>query len=435
MASIYAHPIALTTVLKEEAAPFVLKSEAAPKIALPSSPSKRGNAFEHLILSYYNSVRSLEVKEWSSCLYGDSGTLYQCDGILWDGANRYLLEAKFFEKRAATLSDLHIERRLQAARDLGCKGIVCVSLNGFDESVHEWQREETSLEILLIDWGALRPHVLSRIAPGEKYTSVLLDAFRIEGNCIISGTGKYQSCLQLDSQPQFEPLVGFPEFICFSNELEKWLRRLPRLRLAQTQFGTGHFCFLQETQEARYIADRQSELSLWEVWQVEDTFLGYSARVYKAMKITAAAVSAYPNRTRRILRRWLEEREWHTGDTGVRKALDNLTILGLVEKQPVGRRVTYALTPLGKIYVNAGADAELIFHEQLRRWPPYRALCEAIEKNRVEPKQASIVSYFKAQYAPYEPYARSLFNDNTADGLLSLYREFEINRNNAEGTP
>ncbi len=435
MASIYAHPTALTTVLKEEAAPFVLRSEAAPKIALPSSPSKRGNAFEHLILSYYNSVRSLEVKEWSSCLYGDSGTLYQCDGILWDGANRYLLEAKFFEKRAATLSDLHIERRLQAARDLGCKGIVCVSLNGFDESVHEWQREETSLEILLIDWSSLRPHVLSRIAPGEKYTSVLLDAFRIEGNCIISGTGKCQSCLQLDSQPQFEPLVGFPEFICFSNELEKWLRRLPRLRLAQTQFGTGHFCFLQETQEARYIADRQSELSLWEVWQVEDTLLGYSARVYKAMKITAAAVSAYPNRTRCILRRWLEEREWHTGDTGVRKALDNLTILGLVEKQPVGRRVTYALTPLGKIYVNAGADAELIFHEQLRRWPPYRALCEAIEKNRVEPKQASIVSYFKAQYAPYEPYARCLFNDNTADGLLSLYREFEINRKNAEGTP
>ena len=380
-------------------------------------------------------MRSLEVKEWSSCLYGDSGTLYQCDGILWDGANRYLLEAKFFEKRAATLSDLHIERRLQAARDLGCKGIVCVSLNGFDESVHEWQREETSLEILLIDWSSLRPHVLSRIAPGEKYTSVLLDAFRIEGNCIISGTGKCQSCLQLDSQPQFEPLVGFPEFICFSNELEKWLRRLPQLRLAQTQFGTGHFCFLQETQEARYIADRQSELSLWEVWQVEDTLLGYSARVYKAMKITAAAVSAYPNQTRRILRRWLEEREWHTGDTGVRKALDNLTILGLVEKQPVGRRVTYALTPLGKIYVNAGADAELIFHEQLRRWPPYRALCEAIEKNRVEPKQASIVSYFKAQYAPYEPYARSLFNDNTADGLLSLYREFEINRKNAEVTP
>ncbi len=425
MAYIYAHPTAFTA-LKEDAAPFVLRGEDVPKIALPSSPSKRGIAFEHLILSYYNSVRSLEVKEWSSCLYGDSGTLYQCDGILWDGENRYLLEAKFFEKRAATLSDLHIERRLQAAHDLACRGIVCVSLNGFDASVHEWQRQEPSLEILLINWRALRPHVLSRIAPGEKYASVLLDAFGIEGNCIIGGTGKYQSRLQLDSQPQFETLEGFPEFICFPNELEKWLRRLPRLRLAQTQFGAGHFRFLQETQEARYIADRQSELSLWEAWQVEDTLLGYSARVYSAMKITAAAVNACPNRTRRILRRWLEERDWKTGDTGVRKALDNLSILGLVEKQPVGRRVTYALTPLGKIYADAGADAELIFHEQLRHWPPYRALYEAIDKHQVEPKQESIVYYFKEQYAPYEPYARSLFNDNTADGLLSLYREFEM---------
>ena len=427
MASIYAQPTAFA-VLKEDAGPFVLKGEDAPKIALPTSPSKRGNAFEHLLLSYYNSVRSLEVQEWSSCLYGESGTLYQCDGILWDGSNRYLLEAKFFEKRPASIQDLQVDRRMKAARDLACKGIVCVSLNGFDASVRKWQQQESALDILLIDWADLRPHVLSRIASGN--ASVLLDAFELEANYIISATGAH---LRLDSPLQPEPIEGFPEFSSFPDELEKWIRRLPQLTLAQTQFGTGCFQYVQEARETRYVADRKSELSLWEAWQLEDALLGYSARVYRAMKITADAVNACQNKTRRILRRWLEERDWKTGDTGVRKALDNLTILGFVAKQQVGRRVTYSLTPLGKFYVEAGTDAELIFHEQLRRWHPYRAVCEAIDNRKIEPKQESIVYYFKRQYQPYEPYARSLFNENTVDGLLSLYRAFEIETHNSGG--
>ncbi len=419
MAYIHAQPTALA-VLKEGDVPFAGHGDIAPKIAMPTSPSKRGTAFEQLILSYYNSVRNLEVQAWSSCLYGNSGTLYQCDGILWDGANRYLLEAKFFEKRPATIRDLHINRRLQAARELECKGIVCVSLNGFDKTVHQWQQKETEFDILLIDWMDLRPHVLSRIATGN--ASVLLDAFEIEANTVVSYTG---SRLQLESPARFKPIGKFPEFISFSDELEKWMRRLPQLRIAQTQFGAGHFQYLQETHETHYIPDRKSKLGLWEAWELEDSLLNYSARVYRAMKITAEAVGACPNRTRPILRRWLAERNCNTGDTGVRKALDNLTILGFVKKVPVGRRVTYTLTPLGKIYVAAGTDAELIFHEQLRHWPPYRALREAIHTDCVERKPKAIVDYFKRQYHPYEPYARSLFNNNTADGLLSFYGEFE----------
>ncbi len=418
-AYIHAQPTAFN-ILKEGEHPFVLKGESAPKIALPASPSKRGNAFEHLILSYYNSVRNLEVQEWSSCIYGNSGTLYQCDGILWDGTNRYLLEAKFFEKRPASVRDLHIKRRLQAARDLECKGIVCVSLNGFDQTVRQWQRHEREHEILLIDWAELRPHVLSRIAAGK--ASVLLEAFEIEDDTIVSYTG---SQLHLKLPAQFKPIQTFPEFISFPDELEKWIRRLPLLHIAQTQFGTGHFQYLQETHTVDYIPDRKSKLSLWEAWQLEDSLLNYSARVYSAMKLAAEAVHACPNRTRRILRRWLEERNCKTGDTGVRKALDNLTILGFVEKQPVGRRVTYALTALGEIYVTAGSHAELIFYQQLRNWPPYCALREALDTDEVELKPHNIVSYFKTQFQPYQPYARCPFNENTAEGLLSLYNEFE----------
>ena len=66
-----------------------------------------------------------------------SGKLYQCDGILSDGSQCYLLEVKFFEKRPASVRDIQPQRREQAAKDLDCPGIVCVSLNGFDDSVRE----------------------------------------------------------------------------------------------------------------------------------------------------------------------------------------------------------------------------------------------------------------------------------------------------------
>ncbi len=134
---IYAQPTALS-ILVEETPPIHLQTDQTAQIALLTSPSRRGAAFEFLILSYYNSVSGLVVEEWSSCLYGQSGQLYQCDGILSDGPRRYLLEVKFFEKRSASVRDIAVQRREQAAKDLDCHGIVCVSLNGFDDSVREW---------------------------------------------------------------------------------------------------------------------------------------------------------------------------------------------------------------------------------------------------------------------------------------------------------
>jgi hypothetical protein len=80
---------------------------------------------------------------------------------------------------------------------------------------------------------------------------------------------------------------------------------------------------------------------------------------------------------------------------------------------------------MGTAYVSAKDQAETIFRDRLYQWLPYRTLCEAIEEGKIEPKRESVIRYFKEQYRPYEPYARCLFNDNSTDGLLSLYRTFE----------
>jgi hypothetical protein len=416
--TIYGQPTA-HSILAEGTPPTARSEDSPPQIALPTSPSKRGNAFEYLILSYYDLVSGVEVEEWSSCLYGESGTLYQCDGILSDGRKRYLLEAKFFEKRPASVRDLRVQRREQAAKDLDCHGIVCVSLNGFDDSVREWKAQVDSLEILLIDWQALRPHVLSGISG---MASVLLDAFELEDELVTSVTGS-----QLKVQPPQSgvPLSDFPEFITFPDTLEKWLRRLPRLAIAQHELSAGYFLYTEADASVTLIPDRKSELSLWEAWQLEDELFGYAARVYKALKITAQALVKCEDQPRDVIRKWLRRRKWKTGDTGIRKALDHLIILGFVSKRTVGRRVHYTLTPMGHAYVSAKDRAESIFRAHLHQWMPYRMLCDAIQHGKIEPKRESVIRYFREQYQPYQPYVRCLFNNNTTDGLLSLYREFE----------
>jgi hypothetical protein len=48
----------------------------------------------------------------------------------------------------------------------------------------------------------------------------------------------------------------------------------------------------------------------------------------------------------------------------------------------------------------------------------------AILERGVSPELVAVADYFKAHYAPYEPYAKCLFNQNKSDGLVKLYDIF-----------
>ena len=389
-----------------------------PHIAFPTSAYRRGSAFEYLILSYYNSFSAVKVKEWSSCIYGKSGKLYQCDGILHDGSKRYLFEAKFFQGRAASIRDMHPKRREEAATDLDCDGILCISLNGFDDSVREWQ-SKSPLEIILLGWEDLRIHILSRVS---EFSTVLLDNISIFDRLAISASG---SKLYFKETPLCKPLQKFPEFVCFPDSLEIWLRRLPKLADSQQQLALGRFFYLVEEGNVQLVADRESDLSLYDAWQIEDTFLGYSARTYNAMKATAQAVYECNDSDIKVIQSALRQFGWNTGMKGVRKALDDLIILGFVSKRSEGVKVKYSLTSLGYTFAVVGSkSADEIFLGQLQKWPPYRFTQDAILSGKVPPKRDALIEYFKAQYRPYEPYARCIFNQNTADGVLALFKRF-----------
>ena len=392
-------------------------SDTGARIALPASATKRGYAFEYLILSYYKRITAIEVEEWSSCVYGESGKLYQCDGILHDGRKRYLLEAKFFENRPASIRDVRPERREQAAVDIGCDSILCVSLNGFDESVYEWKRK-SRLEIILLRWSDIRADLLSKISG---FSTVLLDNFQISGQKAISDSG---STLHFEHPPELKPFSKFPEFVSFPDRVEIWLRRLPKLAAYQRQLEAGRFLYLDAKKTVEFVAGRESDLSLFEAWEIEDEFSGYSARVYKALKVTVQALSEHDNSSERDLQAPLQSLGWKTGETGIRRSLDDLVLLGFASKCRESGRRKYILTPLGYAFANGGQKSDEIFLEQLRKWQPYRFMRNAVLAGKSTSKRDNVIKYFKRQYRPYEPHARCLFNGNTTDGLLVLFNQF-----------
>jgi hypothetical protein len=66
----------------------------------------------------------------------------------------------------------------------------------------------------------------------------------------------------------------------------------------------------------------------------------------------------------------------------------------------------------------------VLFAQILQGWPPYVWMRWAIRERGVAAAPAAVAHYFRQQYAPYEPYAVCLFNQNKSDGLVKLYRTF-----------
>jgi hypothetical protein len=389
------------------------------KIVIPSSAYEQGYAFEDLILSYYQKSGLYKVCEWSSYLHGLSDKWWQCDGIVENNRGRYLIEAKFFNDRPATVRDVNPSRRQTAAQDLDCTGILYISLNDFTSELRNWPHSD-DLDIAFVNWADMRAGLLSDLSD---YATVFLDEFQL--------TSDYAASIDSSASLRLEDITTtplsseFPEFVVVSDNLERWLRRMPCFPLQLTQTSSGHFWYDSSTEQVELVPDRASDLSLQEAWAIQDAISGYASRTYNAVRATAEALAKTDKGTIDDVQKELHSMGWETGKGGVRRAIDFLVQLDMARKWRDGRRNRYALRPLGKAYVvdKSGPDDDL-FGNVLKAWLPYRAICEAIEGHSVPPTTNGIMSYFKMQYEPYEPYARSLFNPNKADGLTRLYKLF-----------
>lgn len=388
------------------------------QIALPTSASQQGFAFEHLILSHYQRSDQFQVKEWSSYLHGASGKWYQCDGIVEDSDHRWLVEAKFFSNRPATARDINPERREQAAKDLDCTGIRYVSLSGFAQDMLSYAHDEP-LAVQFVQWNEMRADVLFGI---DAYASVLLDGFEIEDS--VAHSAVTDSIIHFDTLSPNAISADFPEFVTFPDTVECWLRRMPKLALQREQIVKGKFTYHDTHETVTLVAGRLSDLSLEQAWHIEDALSGYAARVHSAVKATAQAMIQADGGFVQDVQTAIHALGWDTGVSGICSSLNNLVLLGLIGKKNEGRKVRYYLTPLGRAYVAKGEPDDTLFAQILSTWPPYAWMRTAIQERGIAATPDAVADYFKTQYAPYEPYAKCLFNQNKSDGLVQLYKIF-----------
>jgi hypothetical protein len=386
-------------------------------ILFPSTASNQGFAFEDLILSSYHQSEPYTVCAWSTYLHGISGTWYQCDGIVEDKQGRYLIEAKCFRDRPAKASDINPERRQQAAFDLGCTGIHYISLNGFDDTMLS-SPTPTNLTIQFFSWSDIRDTILANI---HQQTSVLLDPLTLTPTQAITPTG---TILNFDHVVPIPFSAAFPEFITLPDRLEMWIKRMPRLQWVKDQWFHGDFVYEDQHKTVRLIPARTHHISLQEAWDIQDAFSGYAGRTYNAVRATAEVLSSMTNGLLDDVQSGLHIQGWQTGKAGVRDSLTFLQQLQLVSSWREGNKSRYALTPLGKAYTPGGTADDTFFAQVVYQWLPYRALRQALVVQAIPAKSTDIIAYFKQQYAPYEPYARSLFNLNKTEGLLKLYHQF-----------
>ena len=402
---------------------MISQTQFLTRVVFPTSPSERGYAFEELLLSHFRRVADITVEYTSSWMHSADGTWFQVDGVLGDHRRR-LLEAKF-HRSPVRLAQIKPERRLEAAAAFDCEELFFIALNGFRADVIAWARE-APLPVRLVSWADFRGEVLSSL---QGTFSVLLDQM-ILANEMAQSVTSTSSRLLFDAPLIAKSIKGFPEFAVYPDSVERWLRRLPRLAQWQGQLAYGQFYYQGASETVQLLPRGDSLLSLEEAWRIEDAFSGYAACTYASVRETAQALKACGGSA--YLKTVVEKVNVHqpsnkkTGKAGVRDSLNGLALLGLVHRQSMrGKPTFYRLTPLGWAYVREAEPDDAIFAQQLNEWLPFRYFRWAVETHGVPLDESSVMNWFRAQYVPYEPYARCLYNPNKVYGLRTWYRQLQ----------
>lgn len=396
-------------------------SSHSTKILIPSSSNEQGYAFEYLLLQYYQKICRSDVELFSTYKHGKDGKWYQIDGLLVND-KRQLLEAKFYQKPVGC-KEIDLDRRLKAARAFECNELLLVSLNGFMDDVKLWAKS-SPISTRLVCWHELRENFLKSFS--GTFT-VLLDQIKLS-NTVVESLNDRDSRISFSTDLRSTSIKNFPEFSVYSDDIELWIRRLPKLSEWRRQLRDGRFHYHDDRKTVQLLPHCASVLSIEEAWRIEDAFSGYAARVYGAIKETAASLklldgSASAEEIMKKLHTVFQqnrEDKKRTGKAGVRSSLKFLLFLGLTEYD--SRQKHYNLTPLGWTYVRNIEPDDQVFIQKLNEWLPFRYFRLAVEKHQVPLDKKSIIEWFHLQYAPYEPYARCLFNENKTSGLIELYK-------------
>jgi len=213
---------------------MISDSDTATNIIFPQSSAEQGYAFEYLILCFFQKECGINVESFSTYNHGKDQKWYQIDGIVNSG-KRQLVEAKFYQDDVGC-REINPDRRIKAAQAFDCEEIIFVSLNGFKQDIKDWAKS-ADMQISFIEWNDLRSDILNSC---QGTITSLLDKVEITAKSAKS-LEVAESAIHFSSSPSTSTVDGYPEFLVYSDDVERWIRRIPRLNQWRQQLVNGSF--------------------------------------------------------------------------------------------------------------------------------------------------------------------------------------------------
>jgi hypothetical protein len=155
--------------------------------------------------------------------------------------------------------------------------------------------------------------------------------------------------------------------------------------------------------------------------RIQDALRGYSYRVLNAIEQTLLALASIDYGDAQAVQEALPAGVT-TGISGVRSSLANMVLWKLAQREVLDRRTIYTISPISYALVAKGHLNRKFLAELLEMWLPYSYFKRFLEIGYYKLNPLAIIQWFRQQYEPFFPYAKSLFNPNKVDGLIHIYR-------------
>ncbi len=359
---------------------------------MPAGASAAGAAFE-VLSSRYLSLR-VGLRHVAAPFYTRliSGKWVQFDGFFSrkDGAT-LVLEAKFHD-RPVSLATPGIASRIVFAKGLGTSGIILTSRNGFGRDI---MRLTLPVEKVLLSWKGMRKGLG---AGGRGVLTAALDEVRRVEQGFQAASGAI-----LALGPGEGLLQESDGFAFVAPGVERWLRRLP---------ASPRDIDLSRPPRSSQLA---TPLDIESAWAIEDSLSGFAPSKPQLLEWTLHTLGSEPFGVRDAWKK-LWRRGYRGREGGLKNALENLRVIGVVERFRSARGIFYAKSPEFAAFKNA--QAALV--EAARRWPAFVYFLRRTDG--LEEDKNALSARFARDFAPMHPYARSLYNPAKVAGLLALRR-------------
>jgi hypothetical protein len=363
-----------------------------PIVIMPEGASAAGEAFELVSSRYLCRFAGLSHLATPFYTHLERGRWVQFDGLFSRGGDEKLvLEAKCYGE-PVSLATAGLAARVTFAKESGASGIIISSKAGFCADL---MRINLPVEKILISWKGMRKGLAKT---GASMLTAALDGVTAREGGFTAASG---AVLHTDCTPQ--PSGRGDGIVFLPAAVERWLRRLPA---AEGDIDAHN------PPRRRCAGD---VLDIQAAWTIEDSLRGFAPSRPQLLELGIRVLSDGPVT---MTDAW--KALWRLGYRGriggAKNALENLCAMRAASKFRNEKGLFYELTREGRVSKNA----EGLLATRVRQWPAFVYFKRVCGKDQGD--KNALAAKLSAGFAPFFPYAKSLYNPAKVSGLTALDR-------------